>query len=95
MTWILTRQQRRCSMSSRAPLRRQGDDMDLPAGQTCGTCVHARRCTSMFGHIPEDEACDWSPSRFRASVAAHAAPIVQGSAACKGHAIPLAEGAAT
>jgi hypothetical protein len=38
--------------------------MNLPEGKTCGDCVHCRRCTMMFGHIPEDEACDWAPSRF-------------------------------
>lgn len=41
------------------------DRMNLPEGKTCGDCVHARRCTMMFGHIPADESCDWSPSRFR------------------------------
>jgi len=40
------------------------DDMDLPPGKTCGDCAHCRRCTMIFGHIPEDESCDWSPSRF-------------------------------
>jgi hypothetical protein len=54
----------------RAPYQRQGDDMDLPAGKTCADCAHCRRCTLMFGHIPADEACDWSPSRFREAVAA-------------------------
>ncbi|AZE10200.1 hypothetical protein C4K10_1910 [Pseudomonas chlororaphis subsp. aureofaciens] len=42
--------------------------MNLPEGKTCGDCVHCRRCTLMFGHIPADEACDWSPSRFREAV---------------------------
>lgn len=51
-------------MTERAPLPRTGDDMDLPAGKTCGDCAHCRRCTLMFGHIPSDESCDWSPSRF-------------------------------
>lgn len=40
------------------------DQMNLPEGKTCGDCVHCRRCTLMFGHIPADESCDWSPSRF-------------------------------
>lgn len=55
----------------REPLRRSATDedkMNLPEGKTCGDCVHARRCTIMFGHIPEDEACDWAPSRFREAV---------------------------
>lgn len=38
--------------------------MDLPAGKTCADCVHCRRCCAIFGHIPEDQVCDWSPSRF-------------------------------
>lgn len=52
----------------REPLRRSEideDRMNLPEGKTCGDCVHTRRCTMMFGHIAEDEACDWTPSRFR------------------------------
>jgi hypothetical protein len=56
----------------REPYRRneaKPDDMDLPAGKTCGDCVYCRRCTLMFGHIPADESCDWSPSRFREMVA--------------------------
>lgn len=53
-------------MGDREPYARRGDDMDLPEGKTCGDCVHCNRCTLMFGHKPEDESCDWSPSRFRA-----------------------------
>lgn len=50
----------------RQPMRRGREpSMDLPAGMTCADCVHCSRCTAMFGHIPEDETCDWSPSRFR------------------------------
>lgn len=52
----------------RKPYARVADDadgMNLPDGKTCGDCVHCRRCTLMFGHIPADEVCDWSPSRFR------------------------------
>jgi hypothetical protein len=51
----------------RAPYPRSAnnaDKMNLPEGKTCGDCAHCRRCTSMFGHIPEDESYDWSPSRF-------------------------------
>ncbi|WP_159969761.1 hypothetical protein [Pseudomonas sp. 9Ag] len=44
--------------------KRPEDGMDLPDGKTCGDCVHCRRCTLMFGHIPADEVCDWFPSRF-------------------------------
>lgn len=49
----------------RAPYGRKGDEMDLPEGMTCGDCEHCYRCTAMFGHIPADEVCDWSSSRFR------------------------------
>lgn len=58
----------RVMSKQRDPLRRSASDedqMNLPEGMTCGDCVHCRRCTSMFGHIPADESCDWSPSRFR------------------------------
>jgi hypothetical protein len=49
---------------------------DLPAGKTCGDCEASTRCCSLFGRIPEDEVCDWSPSRFRerAAVAVAALP---------------------
>lgn len=57
-------------MADRNPYGRTGDDMDLPEGKTCGDCVHCRRCTAMFGHIPTDESCDWRPSRFRPTVTA-------------------------
>jgi hypothetical protein len=55
------------SIPEREPYKRDGRDieMDLPEGKTCGDCVHCRRCTLMFGHIPADEVCDWMPSRFR------------------------------
>nr|WP_253539519.1 hypothetical protein [Erwinia aphidicola] len=52
-------------------MRRASNDdagMNLPVGKTCGECVYSRRCTMMFGHIPGDEVCDWSPSRFREAV---------------------------
>jgi len=38
--------------------------MDLPAGKTCGDCAHIRRCEAIFGHIPEDEQCDFFPIRY-------------------------------
>lgn len=41
------------------------EKMRLPAGTTCGDCVHIRRCTMIFGHTASDRFCDWSPSRFR------------------------------
>ncbi|RMO77244.1 hypothetical protein ALQ35_100237 [Pseudomonas fluorescens] len=55
----------------RAPYPRSADNadqMNLPEGKTCGDCVHCKRCTAMFSHIPADESCDWSPSRFREAV---------------------------
>ncbi len=45
------------------------DKMRLPAGVTCGQCVHIYRCKSIYGHVETDTYCDWSPSRFRAAVA--------------------------
>ncbi|PKH21435.1 hypothetical protein CIG19_16685 [Enterobacterales bacterium CwR94] len=54
-------------MCEREPMKRvenDEDEMNLPTGKTCADCVHCRRCTTMFGHIPTDEVCDWSPSRF-------------------------------
>lgn len=38
--------------------------MLLPEGMTCGRCRHFRRCSQIYGHIAEDEVCDWAPSRF-------------------------------
>lgn len=52
------------SLEQRPPLPRSSDDMGLPEGKTCSDCAHCRRCCLMFGHIPEDQSCDWSPSRF-------------------------------
>lgn len=42
--------------------------MDLPPGETCGTCVHVYRCTRMFGAMPENTACDFYPVRFSKAV---------------------------
>lgn len=39
--------------------------MRLPAGKTCGDCVHQRHCVAMFGHAETDTVCDFYPSRFR------------------------------
>lgn len=58
-------------METREPFKRgmandeAGLEMDLPEGQTCESCAHCRRCCMMFGHIPDDEVCDWSPSKFQ------------------------------
>lgn len=52
------------------PLKRSAADpsMDLPPGKTCADCAHCERCCAIFGHIPQDEACDFWPSRFREKV---------------------------
>lgn len=66
--------------TEREPMRRAPNDadrMNLPEGLTCGDCVHSRRCTMMFGHIPADEVCDWAPSRFRQAATAEPVAIVQ------------------
>ena len=41
--------------------------MQLPAGKTCGDCVHLRRCKMLFGCKPENVVCDFAPSRFTLS----------------------------
>lgn len=57
--------------ADRAPmLRRASGDketmaMNLPDDKTCADCVHCRRCCAMFGHIPQDQVCDWYPLRFQ------------------------------
>lgn len=49
----------------REPYRRGREKtMDLPEGVTCGDCYHFHRCNAMFGHIAEDETCDWAPRRY-------------------------------
>lgn len=45
--------------------RGKSPEMDLPVGKTCGDCIHVKRCCGMFGHLIDDESCDWSPSRFK------------------------------
>jgi hypothetical protein len=47
---------------------KQYGTLDLPEGKTCGDCVHIDRCQAMFGHIPEDQTCDWYPARFQGKV---------------------------
>jgi len=47
------------------------DKMQLPAGKTCGDCVHIRRCKAIFGHAETDTYCDWSPSRAVLSESHH------------------------
>ena len=44
------------------------EDMQLPAGATCGDCAHVERCLAL-GFTPSRTrtVCDFSPSRFRAS----------------------------
>jgi hypothetical protein len=59
--------------ADRAPMLRRhnahdkvGQDMNLPPGKTCADCVHVHRCCALFGHMPQDQVCDWYPSRFHA-----------------------------
>lgn len=41
-------------------------DMSLPEGQTCGDCVHWRRCSNLIDDlIAVGTSCDFAPSRFR------------------------------
>lgn len=53
----------RFSPSDTAP-REHFATLNLPAGKTCGDCVHIPRCEAIFGHIPADETCDWFPIRY-------------------------------
>lgn len=39
--------------------------MNLPAGKTCGDCVHLPRCTWLIQATPERTDCDWFPRRFK------------------------------
>lgn len=38
--------------------------LNLPEGKTCGDCHHIARCQAIFGHIPEDQTCDFFPIRY-------------------------------
>ena len=50
---------------TRQPYKRGNEpEMDLPEGKTCNDCHHFERCNGMFGHIVEDEVCDWAPCKF-------------------------------
>jgi hypothetical protein len=62
-----------CAM--RSPMKKgertemEGAKMELPDGKTCQDCIHCKRCCLIFGHIPEDEVCDFYPSLFREKAA--------------------------
>lgn len=43
--------------------------MTLPAGTTCGDCIHLYRCVTIFGRTAEDTSCEWFPRRYRPVVA--------------------------
>jgi len=45
-------------------IKHRDEDMVLPEGKTCKDCVFFQRCHGIYGHIAEDEVCDWSPSQF-------------------------------
>lgn len=47
--------------------------MTLPAGESCATCVHVWRCTTIFGSKPEDTSCQFFPRRFHKDRAAQSA----------------------
>lgn len=38
--------------------------MVLPEGKTCGDCWAFQHCEALYGHIQEDEVCDFYPNRF-------------------------------
>mgnify|MGYP000211005481 CR=1 FL=1 len=40
------------------------NEMNLPDGKTCADCRHCQHCCDIYGRIPEDQVCDWHPSRF-------------------------------
>lgn len=46
--------------------------MNLPAGSTCASCLHVRRC-SLFGYTegPDSVWCDFYPRRYRAAEVSH------------------------
>ena len=58
--------------------------MELPAGKTCGHCVHERRCCTIFGHTPTDTFCDWFPRRFQPKPAATLAPVSEPASVAAG-----------
>lgn len=39
-------------------------DQNLPDGETCLSCYHFVYCSRLFACNPDNERCDWSPSRF-------------------------------
>jgi hypothetical protein len=39
--------------------------MALPQGESCGTCIHVKRCTSIFGVDKKNTSCDFFPRKFR------------------------------
>lgn len=55
-------------MAQRPPLKRSGNDIDLPAGRTCGECSWFIKCARLIGQQRDDERCNWSPRRFRTEV---------------------------
>ncbi|MFA5036983.1 MAG: hypothetical protein WC479_07390 [Candidatus Izemoplasmatales bacterium] len=53
-------------MRNEPMLRKTGDkDMQLPEGKNCGDCFFFLRCSKIYGHIAQDEVCDWLPSQFQ------------------------------
>ena len=49
--------------------------MDLPEGETCGTCYHLPRCSAFgFTSSAENKNCDFFPRRFHKKAAPIEAP---------------------
>lgn len=44
--------------------RSPANESNLPDGVSCGDCVHFERCKRFISARPDDEVCDWIPSRF-------------------------------
>jgi hypothetical protein len=41
------------------------DEMKLPAGKTCASCVHVRRCVALGYTKAESTSCDFWPNKFQ------------------------------
>lgn len=38
--------------------------MILPEGMRCGYCVHAQRCSQIYGQSMDSARCQWFPRKF-------------------------------
>ena len=41
------------------------DEMKLPDNKSCADCIHANRCTKLFGVKLTNTECDFYPIAFR------------------------------